>query len=49
MGAGRQSQPAVASLQRLPKAAFLFCRNGNYGSDLLRATVLINRHVSDEG
>jgi hypothetical protein len=49
MGAGRQRQPTVASLQRLPETAFLFCRNGNYGGDLLRTTVLINSHVSDEG
>jgi hypothetical protein len=30
MGAGRQRQPAVASLQRLPETAFLFRRNGDY-------------------
>ena len=48
MGAGRQRQPTVASLQRLPETAFLFRRNGYYGGDLLRATVLIDSHLSDE-
>ena len=49
MGAGRQRQPTVASLQRLPETAFLFRRNGDYGGDLRRTTVAIKRNVSDEG